>query len=154
MLAVALLVATLGTASAAPHLCGPQVVESFTVETEWSKKAYRQGETAKVRVTVTRPGPEDPANQGIPMPDTGQSTPAEEVELSTAMHGVFPPVAGYGTTDANGEATLRFKIPEGLSGPWDTFTSAKKYYATGGADCTDVEERGSKFDSPAFTVKD
>lgn len=146
-------------ASAAPptrHGCdaSPQEVKSLRVETEWLKKSYRHGDVAKVKVTVTRPGPKDPLNQGMDMPDVTRE-PAEGVEVTTSVYNAFPYVASRGETDADGIAVLKLKIPDYLKGWRDTFTDAKLYYKTvpNGPDCTDVVERGFKYDVKAFKVK-
>jgi hypothetical protein len=132
----------------------PQKVYSFTVETTWSKKTYRVGEKAKVKVLVTRPGPNDPANMGTPMPDGTPHEPVEGAYVTSFINGVYPSVGAIGETDAEGRVTIRFEIADHLSGPQNVYTRASIMRRSGvPSDCTDVEEEGAKTDSPAFTVR-
>ena len=132
----------------------PQKFQTFTVQTTWSKNAYKVGEKAKVEVLVTRPGPNDPANMGIPFPDATPPQPVEGAYVTSFVNGVFPAVGAIGETDAEGRVTLSFEVADHLKGPQTTYTRASIMRRSGlPSDCTDVEEEGAKTDSPAFTVK-
>jgi hypothetical protein len=136
----------------APHCAtGPMQVYTFTVETRWDKKRYSPGDTVKVVVHVSRPAGEDPLREDLPWP-IEERVPVEGALVSTALSMVFPPVGSYGETDADGKVTIKFKLPRNIDGAIDSYTRASKYYATGGPDCTDLEEWGGKADVPAFVV--
>lgn len=152
--AVTISIGLTARAGAAPVPCasGPTEVKTFTVETEWSSKTYPAGGSAKVKVTVSRPGPEDPLGLGLPWP-IQERVPAEGVSVATALSGVYPPAGALGETDDEGRVTLRFKIPKDLRGPFDSFTDARLLHRVAG-DCTDIQERGWKADKPAFVVTD
>lgn len=145
-------ITTRGNAAPFPCASGPSEVKTLTVETEWSSKTYSAGANAKVKVTVSRPGPEDPLDLGLPWP-IQERVPAEGVEVTTAISGVYPPAGSIGETDDQGRVVLKFKIPKHLRGPFDTFTDAKLLHRVAG-DCTDIQERGWKSDKPAFVVTD
>lgn len=137
------------------HGClAPQEVRTLRVVTEWPKKTYKTGDIAKVKVTVTRPGPKDPANAGIVLPDV-ERFPVEGAEVSTAVFNVFPPVAGRAQTDENGVATVKFEVQKHLRGSYDTFTDARVYHRTvpAGPDCTDILERGFSYDPDSVRAK-
>ena len=139
----------------ATDLCiSPQKLQTFTVETTWSKKAYRVREKAKVKVLVTRPGPNDPANMGLPFPEGTPPQPVEGAYVTSFVNGVFPAVGAIGETDADGRVTISFEVADHLKGPQTTYTRASIMRRSGlPSDCTDVEEEGAKTDSPAFTVR-
>lgn len=157
--AALLAVASLLPASAAPilrHGCdaSPQELKTFRVETEWARTSYAHGQTAKIKVTVTRPGPKDPLNQGLDTPDVTRQ-PVEGAAVSLAVFNAFPYVATGGETDKDGVVLLKLEVVDHLRGWQDTFTDAKIYYKTlpAGPDCTDVVERGFKAELKAFKVK-
>ena len=108
LLAGAVIALTPGTAFA----CGAVEtvsLKTFHLEVKANKKIYKIGETALIKVTVTRPAEEDPLGNGIPM-ERPFVEPAPDVNLGVglAIGRVFLP--GAGMTDENGEATIKIKI--------------------------------------------
>lgn len=131
----------------------PTRLYAFTVETEWASKSYAGSEKAVVEVTVTRPAPEDPGENGIPMP--GQvAVPQEGATVSTTLFPkkrVFPPVFGRGLTDEDGRVRLPIPLKEISPGRVDASTYAELWTNEGG--CPDIEEWGQRYDARAFTVR-
>lgn len=131
-----------------------QKLYSLRVQTEWSKKVYKVGEKAQVRVLVTRPGESDPSGNGLPMPSEVPPQPAEDIQVTSFVNNMFPLVGGYEYTDEDGVALIRFKVPKRARGWNDVVTRATTYHATGlPNDCLDVEEEGFRYDARAFKVE-
>ena len=84
-------------------------LKTFHLEVQANKKVYKIGETANIKVTVTRPAEEDPLGNGIPM-ERPYVEPAPDVNIGVglAIGRVFLP--GAGITDENGVAIVRIKI--------------------------------------------
>lgn len=84
-------------------------LETFDVTMKSVKKSYKRGQTAKIAMTVLRPAKYDPAGQGIEW-DPPQQFPAEDVTISVGLRigDVF--LAGWGTTDVNGEGMINIDI--------------------------------------------
>lgn len=141
-------------ATSAP--CGrhlSQTFRTFTVEVAFDKKVYRAGDTVKVDVTVTRPGPEDPANSGVPV-DSPTYMPAAEVSVTTTLT-INPPYYPYGAgmTDADGKVSYKIKLPKGFRGEINGLTQARKTTNQNGPACTEVNEEGYVYHYPAFTAR-
>ncbi len=125
--AAAALFATASPASAAltpdallkPSIaCGAAVITlyDFTITAEPDKKVYKPGDVAKVKVTVTRPGREDPLGNGIPL-NSPHHEPAEDVQVAVGLFIKRTYMYGNGITDSNGEEIVKIRIdrraPEG-----------------------------------------
>jgi hypothetical protein len=127
-------------------------VDTFTVETKWNKAKYKVGEQAKVEITVTRPGPEDPFKLGVELNSPVQ-LPAEGVLVSTTLHVGFPPLFRRGETDADGKLTLKLPLEPRTKGTVYASTVATKLHNANGPACSEVQEVGQKHDVPAFKVQ-
>lgn len=158
---LALLLATLGSVLPSPaHALETDTrcrrmttsVKSFTVETAWSSKTYARGSKVKVEVTVTRPGPEDPLDNGIPL-DSPQHFPVEGASVSVTLLAGFPYPYGLGTTDADGKAIVKVKLPRSLKGPINSSTHGYLTHNKDGPNCTDVQEENFKYEAPAFVIR-
>ncbi len=130
-----------------------QTFRTFTVETVFNKKAYRAGDTVKVDVTVTRPGPEDPTNSGIPL-DSPAYLPASGVSVTTTLT-INPPYYPYGAgvTDDAGKVSYKIKLPKGFKGEVNGLTQARLTTNQNGPACTEINEVGFAYHYPAFTVR-
>ena len=87
-------------------------VRAFHIEAEWSKKAYRIGQSGVLDVTVTRPAHEDPAtDEGneLPVPPPA-STPAEEVTVGVGVYIGQVFLSSGGVTDAEGHLSTKVKV--------------------------------------------
>ncbi len=129
----------------------PTRLYAFTVETKWARKSYKRSENAVVDVTVTRPAPEDPGENGIPVP-APVGIPQEGATVSTTLFPkkrVFPPVFDRGITDQGGRVRLAIPLKEISPGRVEASTYAELWTNEGG--CPDIEEWGYHYDSPAFT---
>ena len=125
---------------------------TLTVEAEPRKKVYERGETVKVDFVVTRPGPEDPANNGVPLPDQTPHQPAEGVEVHASFWAGNHYAYNKGYTDENGEATVKVDTVASMpAGPVDLDVSGHVYYNRGG--CPDGEEAGYNSYPKAFTLR-
>ena len=112
VLGILLSAVAIPTAGAAP--CGDAYVplRMFKVESKWEKKSYRIGDTAKLKVSVSRVADEDPVtDDGQPWP-TGRpiDEPAPDVSMGVGLMvgNVF--LTGGAITDADGKATVSVKI--------------------------------------------
>lgn len=125
-------------------------VWTFSVHPKPLAKAYKVGQVAKVHVLVERPGPADPAGQGVPMPSPTYA-PAEGVNVGVGVKvgPVFLP--GYGVTDANGEVDVPVKLqsytPAGIA---DIEVFAYKNDAE--SPCVTIQEDGYTSLPRAFKV--
>lgn len=140
-------------ASAAPSSEGcSQVVSIMTLNIKVGKisPAYRVGETIKIPVVVTRPGEEDPADQGIPL-----EPPASEVAQDVMLLGVVRVGGGIiyqsAVTDAEGKATLSLKLRNVPKGPADVEIEAKKVIVE--TACATVQEAATREIEDAFKVR-
>lgn len=115
-------------------------VNTFHVEAKARKKTYRLGSTAIIDMKVTRPAHEDPAGEDNQF-DPPMSQAAENVNVSVGVYlGDFY-MYGVGTTDENGEATLKVKLnPKADPGMARGEAAARAFYNRGG--CPDIEEEG------------
>jgi len=122
--------------------CGSGVIvlRSLHVEAHPSKKVVRRGEKFTVHVKVTRPAHEDPVGEGIEItPPT--SAPAEGVTVGLSVWvGDRTYFWQVGMTDANGEATLRLRVPKKAeAGPALASASGRHWIKN---DCPDILEDG------------
>lgn len=133
---------------------GLEVIPLYTLhaDIETDKKVYRVGDTVKVSATVTRPGHEDPAGQGIPMHPPA-SAPAEGMNVGIGIQVGRVFLFGFGPpTDARGKTTIPVKIqPYTPAGKAMLDAFAWKVQAE--PPCFTVEERGYTSIPNAFTVK-
>ncbi|HEU4480611.1 MAG TPA: hypothetical protein VFS18_01890 [Actinomycetota bacterium] len=127
-------------------------VRSFTIETRWSKRVYRRGDTVKVEVTVTRPGQKDPLNNGIEL-NPPVTYPAEGVNVTTTVVQGFPYPYGGGVTDADGKVVIKITLPRNVKGKVMTSTEASLVHNQGGPACSEVREVEFKQEYPAFIVR-
>lgn len=124
---------------------------TFTVRTKWEAKTFARGETARVTVTVTRPAPEDPLQNGIPVPSP-VGIPAEGVLVQTSLPDYFPPLWDQGTTNEAGKVKLGIRLPRDAKlGPTYAATYASVVYNGNG--CPDIEEFGYLQEWPAFVIR-
>ena len=153
------LAATMAAGFAAPSSArsagcdGGPALETFEVRTKWNKKVYSPGETIKVDITVLRPAGKDPFDLGVRFEPPHQ-TPVEDAKVTVAFTVGVPPVFGIGYTDADGRLHLDIPFKSKVRGPIDSTTRASKVYNENGPDCTNPEEWGRKFESPAFVVRE
>lgn len=86
-------------------------VHTLNMKVKYRSGTYRPGDAVKFKVTVTRPGDEDPLGQGIEIGDPPVSFPAEGVSvgLGARIGDVF--LFDFGITNAEGKTTVRMKIP-------------------------------------------
>jgi hypothetical protein len=95
--------------------CGAVEVNlrTFHVEAKWVKKSYRIGETAKLKVHVTRPSKKDPlTDEGMDMPDSPVREPAADVTLGLALFVGDVFLNGGGSTDAEGNGVIKVPLPD------------------------------------------
>ncbi|MFP5352438.1 MAG: hypothetical protein ACLGIB_07745 [Actinomycetota bacterium] len=113
---------------------------TFTVTAKPLKPSSRLGTTAKIEVTVTRPGEEDPLNNGIPL-NSPVALPAEGVNVSVGLYAGNFYMYGVGITDSDGKAIVPVKLdPRAPAGTVIGEVGARKFYNQGG--CPDIEEEG------------
>ena len=124
-------------------------VHSFHVEAEPSKKVVRRGQVFTVKITVTRPAHEDPADLGIQY-DPPMSTPEKDVRLGISLWtGERTYFYALGISDANGEDVLKIKVPASAEpGKAYASVSAQKWLKQ---DCPDILEYGFA-EYPDFVV--
>ena len=124
---------------------------TLTVEAEPRKKAYERGDWVKIDFVVTRPGPEDPGGNGIPIPDQAPHTAVEGAEVHASFWAGDVYAYNKSVTDENGEAMVKVATKDEMAaGPVDLAVSAHVYYNRGG--CPDGEEVGYNFYPKAFTL--
>ena len=90
-------------------------VRTFHVEAEWTKKAYRIGEMAKLKVHVTRPSKKDPVTDGDGIDMPAESPVREPVEGATLGLGIFVGdvyLNGGGMTGADGNGVVKVPLPD------------------------------------------
>lgn len=115
-------------------------LRTFTVTAQPLKPKYRLGTTAKIEVTVTRPGEEDPFGNGVPL-NSPTALPAEGVDVAVGLYRGNFYMYGVGVTDENGKATVSVKLnPVAPPGNVIGEIGARAYYNRGG--CPDIEEEG------------
>jgi len=157
LLLAAILLVPPSAASAAPLGATPcdggyYYLYTLTVEAEPRKKVYLGGEAVKIDFLVTRPGPEDPADNGIPMPQGTPRQPAEGVEVHASFWAGNFYAFDKGLTNEEGRATVKVDtVTEMPAGPVDLDVSGRKYYNKGG--CPDGEETGYNEYPKAFTLR-
>jgi hypothetical protein len=157
---ILLLAATLllphGAAPAGPlgdSPCGERYfyLYTLTVEAKPRKKVYARGESVKIDFLVTRPGPEDPGGNEIPLPDQTPHEPAEGAEVHASFWAGNVYAFNKSVTDENGEATVKVATNNIMApGPVDLEVAAHIYYNRGG--CPDGEEVGYNYYPKAFTL--
>lgn len=84
-------------------------LETFEVTMKSVRKTYERGQSARINMTVVRPGKSDPLGQGIPI-EPPQQWPAEGVTVGVGLRigDVF--LAGFATTGADGKAVVEIPI--------------------------------------------
>jgi len=162
----AILAGTLSFASAAPaQACSARGVRSglrsgalletvglrtYHLDVKPDKKSYRVGDVAKVHVTVTRPGEEDPLGQGIPI-GSPENFPAEGVNVGIGLRVGDVFLFGHNVTDAEGRATVKVKIAS-YAPPGKASADAYAWKTAVDTPCARVEENGYTSIRNIFTV--
>lgn len=135
-----------------PHCGGVEVVQlrTFHVVVDTPKEKYAVGQTAIVKVTVTRPAHEDPAGLGVPI-DPPVSEPAEDVNVGVGLTigRVFLP--GFARTNADGEATIKIKIEPYVRPGWAS-ADAYAWERQLETPCFTVEENGYRHVEKIFKI--
>ena len=143
LIAVLLPTSTVSAATACSGRSGNGMVtrlRTFTVTAKPLKPKYRLGTTAKVEVTVTRPGQEDPFGNGVPL-NSPVYLPAEGVDVAVGLYRGNFYMYGVGVTDEDGKAIISVKLnPAAPPGNVIGEVGARAYYNRGG--CPDIEEEG------------
>ncbi|MGH2755863.1 MAG: hypothetical protein ACRDLB_15715 [Actinomycetota bacterium] len=106
-------------------------VRTFHVVAKWTKKSYKIGDMAKLKVNVTRPSKKDPVTEdGTDMPtESPYREPAADVTLGLAIFVGDVYLNGGGITGADGTATVKVPLPEySDTGMADTRLYAYKRY--------------------------
>jgi len=127
-------------------------VYSLTVDAQPNKKVYRRGNTIKIAFSVTRPGPEDPGGNDIPIPEGSPRMPAQDVEVHASFWAGNFYKYNKAVTDAEGKALVKIKTDTKMpAGVIDLDVSGHVYYNRGG--CPDGEEVGYNSYPKAFTLR-
>jgi hypothetical protein len=124
-------------------------VHSFHIEAEASKKVVRRGQVFTVKITVTRPAHEDPADLGLTY-EPPMSMPEKDVRVGISLWtGERTYFYALGVSDENGEDTLKIRVP-GSAEPGKAYASvsAQKWVKQ---DCPDILEYGFR-EYPDFVV--
>jgi len=146
-------------AASAPH-CGDVTLRTRTlhIEAEWTRKTYRIGDVAKLKVKVTRPAEEDPAtDEGHPLPaPPPESEPAEGIIVGVGVYVGDVYLSGGDVTDANGETVVELRLEDHVRPAKATSRvyASKKHLddAPGGQTCVTMEEFGTLDPGPGFTA--
>jgi hypothetical protein len=137
----AVALASFASAPAAGAACGAETeLRNFTVEAVPAKKTYRMNEVLKAVVTVTRPGPNDPATGEPWSPPSHEPVEGAYVGLNLQTSPRDLPVFGTATTDADGKAEVHVKLERGDPPRWVyAYASAELWHRK---ECPEVVERG------------
>ncbi len=125
-------------------------LRTYHLEVKANKPAYKVGELAKVKVTVTRPAHEDPAGAGIEQ-EPPESFPAEGVNVGIGLRVGEVFLFGHSMTNEEGVAMVKIRLkaytPAGKA-------SADAYAWKTAVDtpCARVEENGYAQKSSLFNV--
>ena len=149
---------------ASAHCGAVQVrVRTLHVEAKWSKKTYKIGETAKLKVHVTRPSKKDPVTDGdgIDMPtESPVREPAEGVTLGLALFVGDVYLNGGGITGADGNGVVNVELPDYTdTGKADTrLYGYIRYFQSddiipSSISCVHFEEYGMLEPGPGVTIK-
>jgi hypothetical protein len=131
----------LGPASAGPMCAAPWQIYDFDIETKWSSKVMRVGDSVRVTLTVTRPDDQDPTGNGLPWAKP-TSEPVEGARAATTAYFPNTYIWDQGVTDKKGKVTLTLRVPEGTR-PGKSYASSSAYIPYNeGKDCASAEERG------------
>lgn len=165
MTAAGLIAGLISVGSAAPaHACGAGgaramlrsgametvALRTFHLEVEPTKKRFKVGEVAKIKVTVTRPAHEDPLGLGVEQ-EPPHSEPAEDVNVGMGLRigDVF--LFGHAITNEDGLATVKIKIksytPAGKAN-----ADAYAWKTVADTTCLKVEENGYRQLPNIFTI--
>ncbi len=166
LLASAALVAATGVVSlaraSAPCDGARQSLGTLTVEMKPLRKNFKIGAWAKMSVTVTRPGPQDPAGGGVPMPQgviPPQPVEGATVNAGAAVGGAFLPGTTIQPTDAEGKGVVRVFLAKHAK-PFAPTAADVNLYAyinypvvSEAGTCVDPEEFGTLYREDAFKVE-
>ena len=131
-----------GTSPAGATACADVIVlRTLTVKVMPGAKDTKVGGVAKVPVHVTRPAPEDPAQEGVPVPGV-VNQPAANVTVGVGLHigPVFAP--GYAITDDGGDALVPIRIPTYARAGLAVNADAYAYNILAQAPCYTIQEDG------------
>lgn len=139
----------------APSNASPACAETVSLKTfnlivSASKKVYKVGDTASIKVNVTRPAHEDPLGNGIPIdPPTTQPAANVNVGIGLRVGDVF--LFGHSITDANGDAAVKVKLE-----PWtptgSAIADAFAWNIVQDTPCLRIEENGYQQSPNIFKV--
>lgn len=159
LVATVMVIALLGagpapTASAAGRCRGKSnvlVLRDFWVEATPSTKVVHPGQTFTVKITVSRPAHEDPADQGQQI-DPPASVPAEGVDVGVSIWaGKKTYFWNTGVSDSNGEAVMKLTAPKDAeAGPARSVLFAQHWI---NQSCPDILENGFSDYSNFLTIK-
>ena len=133
------------TASAASDACSSSVIvlRDLHIEAAPERKKVAPGDKFDVKVTVTRPAHEDPLGQGIEF-EPPASFPAEDVTVGLSIYvGERTYFWQVGITDANGEETMRLKVPHFSEEGWALAVASARHWIK--SDCPDILEEGYSY---------
>ena len=142
--------------------CGArQAVATLTIEMKPLKKSFKVGGWAEMAVTVTRPGPQDPAGLGVPIPPgvvPPQPVEGAIVNAGAAVGGAYLPGTIAKPTDENGKGVVRVFMAKQAK-PFAPIPADVNMYAyinypviSEAGTCVDPEEFGTLYREDAFKV--
>jgi hypothetical protein len=143
--------------------CGArQALGTLTIEMKPLKKSFKIGQWAEMAVTVTRPGPQDPAGVGVGMPPgvvPPQPVEGAVVNAGAAIGGAYLAGTIKKPTGANGKGIVRVLL-EKHAKPFAPAAADVNMYAyinypviSEAGTCVDPEEFGTLYREDAFSVK-
>ncbi|MEA2447600.1 MAG: hypothetical protein QOK47_1237 [Actinomycetota bacterium] len=142
-LATAMFAVTLSFApSFAAPACAMETVslKTFYLVVKSDKKVYKIGDTAVIKVNVSRPADQDPLGNGIPI-DRPTSQPAENVNVGIGLRVGDVFLFGHSMTDANGDASVKVKL-EPWTPPGNAIADAFAWNIVQDTPCLRIEENG------------
>ena len=116
------------------------VLRSLHVVATPSKTKVKPGDKFTVNVKVTRPAHEDPVGQGLEF-EPPASLPAADVTVGLSVWvGERTYFWQVGMTDANGEDTLKLKVPASAESGKALASASARHWVK--SDCPDILEDG------------
>lgn len=125
-------------------------IKTFHIEVGKLGSTYRLGQTLEIPIVVTRPAHEDPAGKGVPI-DPPASEPAEGVSVVGIARIGDGIIYDTGTTDADGNTSVRLRIRNIPRGSADLEIEAKKIVVESA--CATVQEAATLEIEDSFTVR-
>lgn len=151
-LATALVAVPLSVAPSPAAGCAMETVslKTFHLEVSSKKKVYKVGDTATVKVNVTRPAEEDPLGNGIPI-ERPTTEPAEGINVGIGLRVGDVFLFGHSITDANGDAAVKVKL-EPWTPPGNAIADAFAWNIVQDTPCLRIEENGYRQSPSIFKV--